>query len=67
MVMVEVRRGRLAEKRLALGRAIVEIRVELFGVLRRMVMVEFTPHSGEAILRGGNWAAEWTPAEAVTN
>ena len=31
-----------------------------------MVMVEFTPHLGEEILRDGDWAAEWTPAEAVT-
>ena len=30
-----------------------------------MVMVEFTPHPGEEILRDGNRAADWTPAEAV--
>ena len=34
MVMVEFRRGRPAEKRLALGRAIVDICVELLGVPR---------------------------------
>src|SRR5262250_3281778 len=44
MVMVEFRRGRPAEKRLALGRAIVDICAELLGVPRRTVMVEFTPH-----------------------
>ena len=44
MVMVEFRRGRPAEKRLALGRAIVDVCVELLGVPRRTVMVEFTPH-----------------------
>ncbi len=64
MVMVEFRRGRPAEKRLALGRAIVDICVELLGVPRRTVMVEFTPHPGEEILREGNWVADWTPAEA---
>ena len=37
MVMVEFRRGRPAEKRLALGRAIVDICVELLGVPRRTV------------------------------
>jgi len=57
--------GRSAEKRLALGRAIVDICVELLGVPRRTVMVEFTPHPGEEILRDGNWVADWTPAEAV--
>src|SRR5258708_4340921 len=39
MVMVEFRRGRSAEKRLALGRAIVDTCVELLGVPRRTVMV----------------------------
>jgi hypothetical protein len=47
MVMVEFRRGRPAEMRLALGRAIVDVCVELLGVPRRSVMVEFTPHVGE--------------------
>jgi phenylpyruvate tautomerase PptA (4-oxalocrotonate tautomerase family) len=65
MVMVEFRRGRAAEKRLALGRAIVDICAELLGVPRRTVMVEFTPHAGEEFLRDGNWTADWTPAEAV--
>ena len=53
MVMVEFRRGRPAEKRLALGRAIIDVCVELLGVPRRSVMVEFTPHVGEEILRDG--------------
>ena len=64
MVMVEFRRGRPVEKRLALGRAIVDICVELLAVRRGSVMVEFTPHPGEEILRDGNWSAEWVPAEA---
>ena len=66
MVMVEFRRGRSAEKRLALGRAIVDTCVDLLGVPRRTVTVEFTPHAGEEILRDGNWTGDWTPAEAVT-
>jgi hypothetical protein len=49
-----------------LGRAIVDICVKLLEVPRRTVMVEFTPHPGEEILRDGNWTADWTPAEAVT-
>jgi hypothetical protein len=28
-------------------------------------MVEFTPHTGDEILRDGNWAGDWTSAEAV--
>jgi phenylpyruvate tautomerase PptA (4-oxalocrotonate tautomerase family) len=65
MVMVEFRRGRPVEKRLALGRAIVDVCVELLGVPRRTVFVEFTSHRGEEVLRDGNWVADWTPAEAV--
>jgi hypothetical protein len=65
MVMVEFRRGRPAEKRLAPGRAIVDICVELLDVPRRTVMVEFTPHRREEILRDGNWAADWTPDKAA--
>src|SRR5207244_5293999 len=58
-----VRPCRPAEKRLALGRAIVDICVELLGVPRRTVLVEFTPHTGEEMLRDGNWVTDWTPAE----
>jgi phenylpyruvate tautomerase PptA (4-oxalocrotonate tautomerase family) len=65
MVMVELRRGRPAEKQLALGRAIVDFCVEFLGVARRTVMVAFTPHAGDEMLRDGNWIADWTPAEAV--
>jgi len=65
MVMVEFRRGRAPEKRLALGKAIVDICVELLGVLRPSVMVEFTPHPGEEILRDGKWTADWTATEAA--
>jgi hypothetical protein len=31
------------------------------------VLVEFTPHSGDEILRDGKWAADWTPAEATAD
>jgi len=65
MVLVEFRRGRPTEKRLALGRAIVDICVERLGVPRRTVMVEFTPHPGEEMLRDRNCVADWTAAEGV--
>lgn len=67
MVLVQFRRGRPAEDRLTLGRGIVDICVAVLGVPRQTVLVEFTPHSGEEILRDGNWAAEWTPAEATAD
>ena len=66
MVLVEFRRGRPAEKRLTLGRAIVDACVELLDVPRRTVLVEFTPHDGDEMLRDGNWVADWTPSERTT-
>jgi len=45
------------------ARAIVDVCVELLGVPRRTVLVEFTPHTGEEMLRDGNWVTDWTPAE----
>lgn len=67
MVLVEFRRGRPIEDRLTLGRKIVDICVDVLGVQRRTVLVEFTPHTGEEMLRDGNWASEWTPSEATSN
>src|SRR5712664_2461006 len=66
MVMVEFRLGRPAEKRLALRRAIVDICVELVGVHRLKVMVEFNVTPGEYILTDGIWVADWRAAEAVS-
>jgi phenylpyruvate tautomerase PptA (4-oxalocrotonate tautomerase family) len=64
MVLVKIRRGRSLDRRLELGRRIVDICVEVLGVPRRTVLVEFTVHSGDEILRDGEWAGDWTAAEA---
>jgi phenylpyruvate tautomerase PptA (4-oxalocrotonate tautomerase family) len=64
MVLVEIRRGRSLDQRLDLGRRIVDICSEVLGVPKRAVLVEFTVHSGDEILRDGEWAADWTAAEA---
>ena len=64
MVLVEFRRGRPLNDRLTLGRKIVDICVDVLNVPRKTVLVEFTAHSGDEILRDGEWAADWTPAEA---
>jgi hypothetical protein len=36
----------------------------VLGVPKRTVLVEFTVHSGDEILRDGQWAGDWTAAEA---
>ena len=64
MVLVEIRRGRSLDLRLELGRRIVDICAEVLGVPKRTVLVEFTVHSSNEILRDGEWAGEWTAAEA---
>jgi phenylpyruvate tautomerase PptA (4-oxalocrotonate tautomerase family) len=64
MVLVEIRRGRSLDQRLELGRRIVDICSEVLDVPRRTVLVEFTVHTGEEILRDGKWAGDWTEAEA---
>ena len=66
MVLVEFRRGRPLNDRLTLGRKIVDICVDVLNVPRSTVLVEFTSHSGDEILRHGEWAADWTPAEAAS-
>jgi phenylpyruvate tautomerase PptA (4-oxalocrotonate tautomerase family) len=66
MVLVEIRRGRSLDLRLELGRRIVDICAEVLGVPKRTVLVEFTVHSGDEILRDCERAGEWTAAEAST-
>jgi phenylpyruvate tautomerase PptA (4-oxalocrotonate tautomerase family) len=63
MVLVEFRAGRPSEYRLRLADGIVDACVEVLGVPRRWVLVEFTPHRGEEIYRDGRWVADWTPDE----
>ena len=58
--------GRSTDLRLELGRRIVDICAEVLGVPKRTVLVEFTVHSGDEILRDGERAGEWTAAEAST-
>jgi len=55
--------GRSTDLRLELGRRIVDICAEVLGVPKRTVLVEFTVHSGDEILRDGEWAGDWTAAE----
>ena len=64
MVLVEIRRGRSLDRRLELGRRIVDICAEVLGIPKRTVLVEFTVHTGEEMLRDGEWAGDWTAAEA---
>jgi hypothetical protein len=57
-------RGRSLDGRLELGRRIVGICAEVLGVPKRTVLIEFTVHTGEEILRDGEWTGDRTVAEA---
>jgi hypothetical protein len=57
---------RSTDLRLELGRRIVGICAEVLGVPKRTVLVEFTVHSGDEILRDVKRAGEWTAAEGST-
>src|ERR1700739_2258849 len=67
MVLVQYRRGRPVDDRLMLGRKIVDLCVEILNVPRKLVMVEFTEHSGDQMLRAGKWSPDWTPEEVATS
>jgi hypothetical protein len=64
MVLVEIRGGRSLDRRLELGRRIVDICGEVLGVPKSTVFVEFTVHGGDEFLRDGEWAGDWTATEA---
>ena len=64
MVLVETRRGRSLDVRLELGRRIVDICAEVLSVSKGTVLVEFTVHRGDEMLRNGEWAGDWSAAEA---
>ena len=63
MVVIEFRRGRGRDQSLALGREVVRACAELLEVPASTVMVEFSPHDADEILRDGEWTNEWVSSE----
>jgi phenylpyruvate tautomerase PptA (4-oxalocrotonate tautomerase family) len=61
LIMCDVRRGRPAETRAALARALIEICVEVLGLDPLGVKVEFTQHSGDEMFHPhlGGFNSEW--------
>lgn len=60
----DIRRGRPAEQRAALAKAIVEACSEALGVDRASVELEFTQHAGDEMYRRGAFADDWSAGEA---
>jgi hypothetical protein len=59
MVLVEIRRGSNS------AGASSTFVPRCSAVPKRTVLVEFTVHSGDEILRDGEWTGDWTDAEAL--
>jgi phenylpyruvate tautomerase PptA (4-oxalocrotonate tautomerase family) len=63
----DIRRGRPPEQRAELAQALIDACVEMLGLRRERLAVEFTQHTSDEMYRHGRgWAAEWTPDEAVS-
>jgi hypothetical protein len=58
--------ARPPEERAELAQALIDACVEMLGLRRDRLGVEFTQHTGDEMYRHGRgWAADWTPAEAA--
>ena len=65
LLTCDIRRGRGAEQRAELAKALIDACVESLGLQEDRMGVEFTQHSGDEMYRGGRGlGVEWTPAEA---
>ena len=65
MVLIECRRGRSSDQRLALARRLVELCTDAFGIAPGQVFVEFTAHAGDEMFRNGDWVQDWRADEAA--
>ncbi|KQX35457.1 hypothetical protein [Variovorax sp. Root434] len=65
VLMCDIRRGRSAELRLAVAKALCEDCMEILGLRIDRLNVEFTQHSADEMYHPtlGGYSPEWTPAE----
>jgi phenylpyruvate tautomerase PptA (4-oxalocrotonate tautomerase family) len=65
VMMLDVRRGRPAELRMALAKALCAHCVELLGLREDRLNVEFTQHAGDEMYHPalGGFSPEWAPDE----
>ena len=64
VIMCDIRRGRPADQRETLARAIARDAAATFDIEERQVVVEFTQHTPDEMFRYGAIAPEWSPQEA---
>ena len=66
MLMLDIRRGRPAEQRMDVARALCAHCIEILGVAEDRLNVEFTQHEGDEMYHPalGGYSPDWTPGEA---
>ena len=66
MLMLDIRRGRPAEQRMDVARALCAHCIELLGLAEDRLNVEFTQHDGDEMYHPalGGYSPDWTPGEA---
>lgn len=66
VMMLDIRKGRSAELRMALAQALCAHCVEILGLREDRLNVEFTQHDGDEMYHPalGGYSPDWTPDEA---
>jgi hypothetical protein len=66
VLMLDIRRGRSAEHRMQVARALCRDCIELLGLREDRLNVEFTQHAGDEMYHPalGGYSPEWTDGEA---
>lgn len=65
VMMLDIRRGRPAELRMEVAKALCRLCVEILGLREDRLNVEFTQHSGDEMYHPalGGYSPEWEPGE----
>jgi phenylpyruvate tautomerase PptA (4-oxalocrotonate tautomerase family) len=65
LMMLDLRKGRTADLRLALAKALCSLCVEILGLREDRLNVEFTQHSGDEMYHPalGGYSPEWEPGQ----
>jgi phenylpyruvate tautomerase PptA (4-oxalocrotonate tautomerase family) len=65
MLMLDIRKGRPAERRMEVAKALCAHCIELLGLREDRLNVEFTQHDGDEMYHPalGGYSPDWTPGE----
>lgn len=65
LLMLDIRRGRLAEQRMAVAKALCACCIEILGLHEDRLNVEFTQHAGDEMYHPalGGFSPEWSAGE----